>query len=69
MKARFNRQHSRRMGWLQRVAEGLQQAWQQLQQTLAGAPRTAVLRPIPIRIEPTHHARRQQRSSRHDWRD
>lgn len=69
MNARFNRQDSRRMGWLQRVAEGLQQAWQQLQQTLAGGPRTALLRPIPIRTEPTHHARRQQRPSRHDWRD
>lgn len=69
MKARFNRQDSRRMGLLQRVVEGLQQAWRQLQHTLAGGPRTAVLRPIPIRIEPTHHARRQQRTSRYDWRD
>ncbi len=57
------------MGLLQRVVEGLQQAWRQLQHALAGGPRTAVLRPIPIRTEPTHHARRQQRTSRYDWRD
>ncbi len=66
MKARFHRQHSRRTGWLQRVAEGLQQVWQQLQQTLAGGPRTAVLQPIPIRTEPMRPAHRQPRQP---WRE